>query len=114
MVKRRGVTDFLSVFQSDSQIFFDAETDLLICLDDHGCFLRVNPAFEKCLGYTESSMLGKPITAIMNPDDMHSTTNMPRLLHRGSGLVTVTLIDYRYKVMTDGSKRWYLILRPTK
>lgn len=113
MAKRRGVTEFLQVFQSDSQIFFDAETDLLICLDDHGAILRVNPAFETCLGYTESSVLGKPITALMFADDMHSTTNMPRLLHYGGGLVTVTMIDYRYKV-TDEGKRWYLILRPEK
>ena len=110
MSKRRGVTEFLTVFQSDSQIFFDAESDLLICLDANGCILRVNPAFERILGYSEASVLGTPISNLMLADDLKSTSNMPRLLHKGAGLVTVSMIDYRYK-NTDAGKRWYLILR---
>lgn len=108
MSKRRGVTEFLTVFTGDTQIFFDAETDILIALDSNGCFIRVNPAFEKYLGYTESSVLGKPITMIMSPQQPNGNIH---LLHYGGGLVTATLIDYRYKV-TDNGKRWYLILRP--
>lgn len=112
MVKH-GVTEFLQVFQSDTQVFFDAETDILIALDDHGSIVKVNPAFEKCLGYNEASVMGTPIINLMLTDDLKTTTNMPRLLHRGSGLVDVNLIDYRYKQTGDG-KRWYIILRPIK
>jgi PAS domain S-box-containing protein len=109
-VSKHGVTEFLQIFQGDSQVFFDAETDLLIVLDDHGCIVKVNPAFEQRIGYAESRVLGVPIINLMLADDLKSTSNMPRLLHYGGGLVSVSLIDYRYKV-TDEGKRWYLILR---
>lgn len=73
--------------------------------------MRVNPAFEKCLGRPEATVLGLPIINIMALDDLPAHTNMPRLLRYGGGLVEVNLIAYKYRV-TDNGKRWYLILRP--
>ncbi len=120
MVKR-GVTDFLRAFEDAGTIFFDAETDLLVVLDECGNVSRVNPAFEKVLGYEESQILHQEIIRFIYLDDLASfirsfdTALKPaavRMLKRERGEVRVKLIAYRFK-RTDAGLRGYLVLRPS-
>jgi PAS domain S-box-containing protein len=117
---KHGVTEFLATFQDVGTTFFDIERDLLIVLDHDGNVERVNPAFEKVLGRTESEVLGQAIIRLVVMEDwaqfMHSFDYITRaatfrLLHRDAGLVNVRLIAYRFKKM-DAGQRGFLILRP--
>lgn len=47
---------------------FDALEDFLFILDEQGRILRVNPAVERCLGYTQQELLGHHVLDI-HPDD---------------------------------------------
>jgi PAS domain S-box-containing protein len=110
----------LQAFQDVGTIFFDAETDLLVVLDECGNISRVNPAFEQRLGRTEASVLHLELIRLIHTDDLAAfirsfdTTLKParvRLLKRDSGEIVVKLIAYRFK-KTDEGLRGYLILRP--
>ncbi len=122
MTTRRGVTQFLKVFEGDSQIFFDAEIDLLIVLDAQGNIKRVNPSFERTLHRPEREVLGLPIVALVHVDDMAKfirsfslmTSTYPfRLLCKDAGSVLVDLMAFRFRrIDEEAGRRGYLILRP--
>jgi PAS domain S-box-containing protein len=96
--KRRGVTDFLSVFQSDGAVFFDLETDILVKLNEYGNIVRVNPAFEKILGYSELEVIGKSLIEIASMRDLDQIDPKAlRLLRKGGGEVVVKVEDWRYR-----------------
>lgn len=112
---RRGVTEFLNVFQDVGTTFFDIESDLLVVLDGQGNIERVNPAFERMLGYSESDVLGMAIIRLVKMDDwaaflrtFTSTNPAPvRLLCKGQGEIGVRLVACRFK-----TQRGYIALRP--
>jgi PAS domain S-box-containing protein len=84
-------------------------------LDEHGNLDRVNPAFERVLGYAESDVIGKGLMHIVRVDDWAAflrtfTAVEPapvRLVRKGSGEVGVRMIAFRFK-----NQRGYLVLRP--
>ena len=124
MTPQHGVTEFLRTFSGETQIFFDAELDLLIVLDANGNVKRVNPAFERVLGRDESEVLGVPIVGLVHLVDMakfmHSFSLIKsvypfRLLKKSSGAVLVELIAFKFKRMdNDTGRRGFLILRPIR
>ena len=94
---KHGVTEFLDVFQSDGTIFFDVETDLLVKLDGGGNIMRVNPAFEKELGYSERDVIGKNLIEIAAMRDLDKLDPKAfRLLHKGGGEVIVRVEAWKY------------------
>lgn len=120
--QRRGVTEFLQAFQDFGVTFFDLETDLLVTLAGNGSISRVNPAFERVLGYREPDILGSPLIQYVDITDMASfirafynrDTDQPfRLLHRWTGVITVRLVAYRFRE-ERGEKRGFVILREVK
>lgn len=40
----------------------------VVAIDDHGQFTYINDVFTQAYGWTESDLLGKPVTMIMPPD----------------------------------------------
>jgi PAS domain-containing protein len=112
--KRRGVTDYLDVFQSIGTMFFDLETDLLIVLDEQGNIDRVNPMFERLLGRMEIEVLGMAIIRLVHVDDLakflKSFTQLQpepiRLLRHPDGEIAVRFIACRFK-----AQRGFIILR---
>ena len=114
MVKRHGVTDFLVIFQDVASTFFDLETDLLVTLDEDGNISRVNPAFQKLLGYHEADVFGLALIRLVDVNDwakfikaFNSHEAQPfRLLCSVSGEITVRLIAARFR-----NGKGYLVLR---
>ncbi len=110
-----GVTEFLRAFEDVGQQFFDLERDFLIVLDEHGNIARVNPAFERQLGYAEQDVLGRGLMHIIRVDDWamflrtFTSANPPaiRLLCKAHGEVGVRMIAFRFK-----AQRGYLVFRP--
>lgn len=110
----------MRAFEDIGATFFDAETDLLIVLDEEGNISRVNPAFERALGRKEINVLHSEMLRLIDENDLArfinsfdaTTKAQPvRLLKREKGTITATLIAYRFR-RTDEGLRGYLILRP--
>src|SRR5262249_30755489 len=67
-----------------------------------GYFKRVNPAFERVLGYTKSELLAQPYVNFIHPDDCESTIKESQKLLAGGETV---FFDNRYRCK-DGSYKW--------
>lgn len=100
---KRGVTEFLNVFEGIGATFYDISPDALIVLSDKGIVERVNPAFEKMTGYAEQDVTGKMITQIITFDGRDDPI---RLLHRGDGEIKCRVVASRFR-----GDKVYLVLR---
>ncbi len=80
--------------------FFTLSHDLLCIADFSGKFLRVNPAFEKVLGYSAEELVSRPFSAFIHPDDQAATAaEMAKF--RSSGKPSIHF-ENRYRC-SDGS-----------
>jgi PAS domain S-box-containing protein len=84
--------------------FFTLAIDLLCCLDFSGYFKRLNPAWERTLGWTRSELMSRPFIDFVHPDDRERTLNQNRAV-RGGGQALG--FENRY-LCRDGSYRWLL------
>ena len=84
--------------------FFDLSIDLLCCLDFNGYFKRVNPAWERTLGYTRAELQSRPFLDFVHPDDRERTLTQNREVRGGGQALS---FENRY-VCKDGSFRWFL------
>lgn len=82
--------------------FFAISLDLLCCLDFNGYFERLNPAWERALGYTRDELMSKPFIEFVHPDDRASTLAQNRLVRAGGQAHS---FENRY-VCKDGTYRW--------
>jgi PAS domain S-box-containing protein len=84
--------------------FFDVSIDMLCVLDFNGYFKRLNPAWEKTLGFTRAELLAAPFIEFVHPDDRERTLAQNGSV-RGGGHALRFENRYRCK---DGSYRWLL------
>jgi PAS domain S-box-containing protein len=83
--------------------YYDASLDLLATIDLSGRFTRVNPAWERTLGYCASAILSHPTSEFVHPDDYEATTAEHTALTSGSH----DTIGFRNRWRAaDGSYRW--------
>jgi PAS domain S-box-containing protein len=81
---------------------FNLSLALLCVAGQDGYFKRVNPAFERTLGYSSEELLAKPIFDFVHPDDRGGT----REVHDGlAGGSEITQFENRY-IRSDGVERW--------
>lgn len=88
--------------ESELDRIFQLSPDLLCVADFEGRFRRLNPAWEKVLGYATSELEGRRFTEWVHPDDVSATLAAMAELGKGHG-VTDFMNRYRAK---DGSWRW--------
>jgi PAS domain S-box-containing protein len=84
--------------------FFDLSIDLLCYLDFNGYFKRLNPAWERTLGFTREELLSKPFIEFVHPDDRERTLQQNRDVRDGA---QARLFENRY-LCKDGSYKWLL------
>jgi len=83
--------------------FFAASIDMLCFLDFNGYFKRINPAWERTLGYTREELMSRPFIEFVHPDDRERTLKQNALV-RGGGQALA--FENRY-LCKDGSFRWF-------
>ncbi len=72
------------------QKYFEVSLDMLCIAGTDGYFKRVNPAFERTLGWSEAEMLSQPIVSFVHPDDVEKTAREIEKLDRGIPTVSFT------------------------
>jgi PAS domain S-box-containing protein len=77
---------------------------MLCFLDFNGYFKRLNPAWERTLGFTVDELMSRPFIEFVHPDDRERTLNQNREV-RGGGKALG--FENRY-LCKDGSYRWFL------
>jgi PAS domain S-box-containing protein len=83
--------------------FFAASIDMLCFLDFNGYFKRINPAWERTLGYTREELMSRPFIEFVHPDDRERTLKQNAHV-RGGGQALA--FENRY-LCKDGSFRWF-------
>lgn len=82
--------------------FFALSLEMLSVIDTDGYFKRLNPAFEKVLGYSLEQLKAQPFLNFVHPDDRERTAAAAQKLAGGS---PVMFFENRY-CTRDGSVRW--------
>jgi PAS domain S-box-containing protein len=90
--------------QDDLDRFFTLSLDMLCVAGFDGYFKRVNPAWERVLGYTEEELLSRPYMEFTHPDDRHATSTEASRLSTGQDVI---YFENRY-LHKDGTWRWLL------
>ncbi len=81
---------------------YDLSLDLLCILGVDGYLKRVNPAFERTLGYEAAELLSRPLLDFIHPDDRQAMEATIARLQTGRGAEP---FESRY-VRPDGETRW--------
>jgi diguanylate cyclase (GGDEF)-like protein/PAS domain S-box-containing protein len=94
--------DRLRRLEAESARHFNFSLDMICVAGFDGYFKRVNPAFERILGFTQAELLGRPFVEFVHPDDRERTENEAVAIGSGSGTVQ---FQNRY-LDRDGKVHW--------
>lgn len=83
--------------------FFELSIDLLCQLDFNGYFRRLNPAWERTLGFTIAELTSRPFIEFVHPDDRERTLTQNSDVRAGGRALG---FENRYRCK-DGSYRWF-------
>lgn len=84
--------------------FFTLSIDMLCIAHFSGYFIRLNPAWEKTLGFSREELQSKPMFEFVHPDDRERTLAQNRKVRTGGQALA---FENRY-LCKDGSYRWLL------
>ncbi|MFL5605044.1 MAG: PAS domain-containing protein [Gemmatimonadaceae bacterium] len=84
--------------------FFEVALDMFCMLDFNGYFRRLNPAWERTLGFTREELMSRPFIEFVHPEDRERTLNQNADV-RGGGQARG--FENRY-LTKDGGYRWFL------
>ena len=87
---------------SEAEQFFDLAFDLFCIAGFDGYFKRVNPAYERTLGYSSRELMSRPFSEFVHPDDLQSTRDVLARLLDGKDVIG---FEHR-AICADGSVRW--------
>jgi len=84
--------------------FFAISIDMLCFMDFNGFFKRLNPAWERTLGFTLEELRSRPAIEFVHPDDRERTLAQNGQVKTGAQALG---FENRY-LCKDGSYRWLL------
>jgi PAS domain S-box-containing protein len=70
--------------------FFDVSIDMLCIAGVDGYFKRLNPAFERTLGWTNEQLVDEPFNELIHPDDIEATNYEIEKLSQGIPTISFT------------------------
>ena len=82
--------------------FFTLSIDMFCVAGFDGYFKRLNPAWERTLGYTVAELTSSPFIEFVHPDDRPATLGR---LEQAAGGAKIFSFENRYRAR-DGSYRW--------
>lgn len=88
--------------QEELDRIFELSQDLICTASLDGYFLRLNPAFERVLGYTPEALRREPFINFVHSDDVSLT--IAEIARMASGKTTLAFVN-RYRAF-DGSYKW--------
>jgi PAS domain S-box-containing protein len=88
--------------QAEADRIFNLSPDLIAVADFDGHFTRLNPAFERTLGYSSEELRSRPYVEFVHPDDRSRTLRAADELSKGREVVE---FENRY-LREDDSVRW--------
>ena len=100
--RRRSAEESLRQKTEELAQFFNVSLDLLCIANTKGCFLLLNPVWEKVLGYTREELMARPFLDFVHPDDLEPTLEA---LSIQASQQEVIHFENRYR-SKDGSYRW--------
>jgi PAS domain S-box-containing protein len=100
--RRRLAEEFLRQKTEELDQFFNVTLDLLCIANTDGYFLRLNPTWEKILGYTREELMAKRFLDFVHPDDVGPTQEAISTL---ASQQKVFSFENRYRCK-DGTYRW--------
>jgi PAS domain S-box-containing protein len=84
--------------------FFDLSIDMLCIAGFGGHFIKLNPAWERTLGFSLEEIQSRPMIELVHPEDRSRTVEQNRKVKAGG---QARSFENRY-VCKDGSYRWLL------
>jgi PAS domain S-box-containing protein len=100
--ERRQMEEALRLKTEELDQFFNITLDLLCIADLNAHFRRLNPAWEKTLGYTSEELMSGRFLDLVHPDDVENTL---KALSQLASQKEVVLFVNRYRCK-DGSYRY--------
>ncbi|MDD2992205.1 MAG: diguanylate cyclase [Pygmaiobacter sp.] len=101
-VTRYFVESRRETLQSELDVFFEINADMMCITNLEGYFLRVNPSFGQVLGYETQELEGHQFLEFVHPDDQEDTINAAQSINNNNrirGFVNRYLCkngEYRY------------------
>jgi diguanylate cyclase (GGDEF)-like protein/PAS domain S-box-containing protein len=88
--------------EAENRRQWELSLDLMCTADLHGRFLRVNPAFERVLGYGPAELTARPFVEFVHPEDREKTLAESARLAQGQDAV-----DFQNRYLArDGTVHW--------
>ena len=97
----RDITE-LNQTREELDRYFTLSIELLCIAGTDGYFKRLNPVWEKVLGYSTNELMAKPFLEFIHPDDRQATIQESAKLDKGINTIS---FENRYRCK-DGSYRW--------
>ncbi len=102
ITERKQMEEMLHEKTEELDRYFTLSLDLLSIADTEGFFHRLNPEWEKTLGYTLAELEGRRFLDLVHPEDMDATLNTISQLAQQHEILN---FENRYRCK-DGTYRW--------
>jgi len=96
---RRWMESALQNVASELDRFFEVTLEMLCITDQRGTFRRLNPAWERVLGFSAAELLSRPQTDFVHPDDRSATFDA---LQRLGSQASVISFSNRFQKKSGG------------